>query len=345
MNFGVLYVAFGGWHQQEAIRSHRSLRFFNPHIKTAIVVENGFSGDFLSEFDVIISVNRGPFHAYTEKVRALQLSPFETTLYLDTDTHIRGDVEHMQDLLGDVALAACMVGNTPTINSGVLLYSRTRCASLLDEWRRRMEPAEQCEMGFFADRHTSYGDQNFLNLILAERGTNDFKTLDYLIYNCKDGDIWAAVERNEIERSIILHTHDWERLYSLLPNVDPRLRYQLDQIQNYTSAIFAKKNEMVAAGNGVGAALLLRRAIDYFPNVHFMVDLAQCTWNIGAIDEAGYWFARAAKAEPNMGYPSARHADFLYAIGRAEQAFTAGRRARKLDPKCQLAFDPDGRQL
>lgn len=339
MDFGVLYVAFGGWHQREALRSFRSLRFFNPTIKTAIVVENGFAGEFLNDFDCVISVCRGPFHAYTDKVRALRLSPFETTLFLDADTHIRGDVCHMASLLNDTGMAACMQGGSTTINSGVLLYDHTKSSPLLDYWCRRMEAAPQHEMGFFADRRVSFGDQNILNDILANRSADQLRILDYLVYNCKDADIWSAAETGDLSRSLILHTHDWKRLYGTLPNVPPSLESQLNEIQEYVDAVFVKKKELIALNNHIAVSLLLYRAIEHFPEMHFMVDLAQHSWRFGSMDDATYWFEKATRAAPGTGYPHARYADFLHATGRKEEAIVAARHARDLDPNCILDFE------
>src|SRR5215208_3461522 len=93
--FGALYIALDGWGQQEALRSHSSLRHFNPGIRTAIVIPHGAYGSVFREFDYDISAKGNNIPENAEKVCGLSLTPFEISLFLDSATHIRGDVSHM----------------------------------------------------------------------------------------------------------------------------------------------------------------------------------------------------------------------------------------------------------
>ncbi len=89
---GFLYVAFGHKHTQEAIISVASLRKFNPDANIAVVTDQDIGS---SEFNQIIRAaapelsGTGNYHV---KIEGLRRSPFERTIFLDTDTVVCGDL-------------------------------------------------------------------------------------------------------------------------------------------------------------------------------------------------------------------------------------------------------------
>ena len=82
-NRGVVYTAWGKC-IEEAERSASTAKKFG--LKTCLV-SNHYAG---SAFDHFIRTDASLTH-HTEKIHAWGLSPFKTTLYLDTDTQIVGD--------------------------------------------------------------------------------------------------------------------------------------------------------------------------------------------------------------------------------------------------------------
>jgi hypothetical protein len=150
--FGVLYVGISGWWQREVLRSQLSLRHHNPGIRTAVVIGEGSYGDVFRTFDYVITMKTGEYHPYTDKARRLLLTPFQTTLFLDSDTHVRGNIEHLPQLLGEHAIA---VTDAPwcdmAMSSGVILYERNRAAPMISDWIGRMCAATQSDIGFFEE--------------------------------------------------------------------------------------------------------------------------------------------------------------------------------------------------
>lgn len=107
MNFGVLYVAIGGAYVKEAETSARSLRKVSPAMKIAIVTDQGSANPEL--FDQVISAtgeesgtatyakkDRGN---YFHKIGLMALTPFERTIFLDTDTYVARPLEGLFNLL------------------------------------------------------------------------------------------------------------------------------------------------------------------------------------------------------------------------------------------------------
>ncbi len=149
MTRGVVWVATGAAHVDAARASAASVRARNPGLATAIFCDAEDPGP---EFDRVQPVEGA--HARS-KVDCLPRTPFDETLYLDTDTRVTGDLGDLFRLLErfDVAAAhrvrdpARMRGPAPEggpprafpeHNGGVLLYrSSPGVMSFLEDWRTR----------------------------------------------------------------------------------------------------------------------------------------------------------------------------------------------------------------
>jgi hypothetical protein len=149
MTRGVVWVATGAAHVAAARASAASVRASNPGLATAIFCDAEAPGP---GFDMVEAVERA--HARS-KVDCLPRTPFDETLYLDTDTRVRGDLGDLFRLLErfDVAAAhrvrdpARMRGAPPDEgpplafpehNGGVLLYRRApEVLAFLEDWRAR----------------------------------------------------------------------------------------------------------------------------------------------------------------------------------------------------------------
>lgn len=158
---GVLYIAWGTAHVEEARRSAATVKRSNPALGTAIFCN---AGDDASGFDTAFPIPEG---LKRPKVDLLPDSPFDETLYLDNDTAVRGDLAGLFDLLQKFELCGAHVAlwhrprhnkvwrkappdAFPEINCGVLLYRRSeRTTAFFRAWSHAFATA-----GFGVDQVT-----------------------------------------------------------------------------------------------------------------------------------------------------------------------------------------------
>jgi hypothetical protein len=145
---GVLYVAIGLKYLEEAFVSLRSLRRYHPSIETAVVSD---LPDKAAEFfDICISLPDLP-GGFGTKVFALDHSPFERTVFLDTDTFVCGDISDLFVLLEkyDLAVAPDPARAVPYIlvegvphafpepNTGVIAFNKSELVlGLFSLWKK-----------------------------------------------------------------------------------------------------------------------------------------------------------------------------------------------------------------
>jgi hypothetical protein len=145
LSFGVLYVATGLPFLQEAIASARSLHSSNPEIPIAIFTNIDVS-EHCELFDIVRIIENAKYDS-NDKIFAIANSPFEKTVFIDTDTRILCDISDLRRLLErfDIALALDPIRSDqdqpsipdcfPTLNSGLIAYRRNaKTAKLFDEW-------------------------------------------------------------------------------------------------------------------------------------------------------------------------------------------------------------------
>jgi hypothetical protein len=140
---GVVYVATGKKYYDEACISVRSLKASNT-LRTAIFTDQPQQNP---DFDLHIPV-KSTGDGFLDKVVNLKDSPFERTLFLDTDTFVCSDLTDLFSLLDqfDIALAhdhlvrevyavAGIPQAFPELNTGVLLFRNSQAMrTLLDDW-------------------------------------------------------------------------------------------------------------------------------------------------------------------------------------------------------------------
>lgn len=168
-------MAFGEKFVAEAIHSVRSLQQHSPALPAVLYTNAPIQG---APFDEVRVVEVGHFRA---KVDLLGQSPFERTLYLDSDTRVVHDLRDVFDVLGkfDVAMAHDFARKRQTMasvipeyaaipyafsefNGGVILYGRTPGAvRFLESWRERFHQ--------FKDRTRGW-DQPALRVAAWESG-------------------------------------------------------------------------------------------------------------------------------------------------------------------------------
>lgn len=144
---GILYIATGDRFREEAHFSARRVHQLMPEMPMALA-----SDQFCDEeiFACRIPIQH-PQGSFADKIAPLAKSPFEQTLFLDTDTYLCEAVPEIFELLQqyDVAMAHAPMRHTgsvdvpasfPEFNSGVIAYrmnDRTRL--LFDNWARFYE--------------------------------------------------------------------------------------------------------------------------------------------------------------------------------------------------------------
>ena len=150
---GVLFVAAGDVHVAAARAAAASVRETNPGLAIAIFCDARDPGP---EFDQATFIENGRARS---KVDALFRTPFERTLYLDTDTRVRGDLADMFRLLDRFDLAVAQVTRAykasyrkswkadvpdafPQHNGGVILYRSSPVAlDFMRDWQANYDAA------------------------------------------------------------------------------------------------------------------------------------------------------------------------------------------------------------
>jgi len=170
MNRGVLYFAKGETFLEEAELSARRVRELMPECPISIVADREPDADCFD--DVVIDSSE---FLKRDKPRAMRRTPYERTIYLDTDTYLQEPVDDLFDLLDEFDMAlrrnkseihARDVNDTdpnagvpeafPEFNTGVVPYRKTSAVQeLFDEWERLCLPDHDADQRSF--RPALYG--------------------------------------------------------------------------------------------------------------------------------------------------------------------------------------------
>lgn len=165
---GILYIAAGAKYIRAALHSADTVRKHCPGLSTHLFADwepQGF--DFGRSPHPFTSVDAIDQPHRRSKVDYIARTPFDRTLYLDTDTALNADVRGMFQILDrfDIALAHAhrrgaavrlrpwrvpLPQAFPQYNGGVILYRRTPAvAAFFEDWRRSFH-----EAGFLQDQTT-----------------------------------------------------------------------------------------------------------------------------------------------------------------------------------------------
>ena len=145
---GVVYSAIGEFYIGEAVRSAESSLRHNhiPHVLFA----DGEPATPLSGLTVLPFTSSG--NPYADKIANMRRSPFERTLYLDSDTYVVDEIVHVLELLEHYDLAAAFASGyrglaDPGVpksfhefNTGVLAWRRSsRTEEFMAAWQATYE--------------------------------------------------------------------------------------------------------------------------------------------------------------------------------------------------------------
>jgi hypothetical protein len=151
---GILYIAMADEYFEEAKISARSVRENMPDINVACITDRKRESDLFDEI-LVKEPNGG-----SDKVYLLSDSPFDETLYLDTDTLLSDDVSELFGLLEKFDIGAAQApirileaeegepnqpytdipDAFPDLNTGVLVFrNNSKFSDLTKDWRKYYE--------------------------------------------------------------------------------------------------------------------------------------------------------------------------------------------------------------
>ena len=132
-SIGVIYIATGEKFIREACQSVVSLKAKMPNIPVTIFASEDLKN---SNFDQVIVIEK-PDYNHVDKIKYIYASPYDYTLFLDTDTYISADFSEIFTVLDkfDMGVAHAplnmrgFVNGVPEsfqqLNTGVILYKKS----------------------------------------------------------------------------------------------------------------------------------------------------------------------------------------------------------------------------
>ena len=173
---GVLYVATGRKFVAEAEVSAGSVKSVMPEFPIALASDCGSTS---RHFDIQFKIKDAAY-SFIDKILALKTTPFERTLYLDTDTFLLEQVNSLFDLLERFDLAAAfeparflyditgVPSSFPELNTGVILYNSCPLVfNAVDEWHRLY--AEEIERKRLAGEKAWHDQLAFTRMVFASK--------------------------------------------------------------------------------------------------------------------------------------------------------------------------------
>jgi hypothetical protein len=153
-NSGVLYIAAGEKYIRAAIHSARSVRKYCPELPIHLFADwQNYAFRFDQSPDPFTSINTIQNPHRRSKVDYLAQSPYEKTLYLDSDTALNANISDMFMILDRFDIAMChahwrrssvttrtwqkeLPEAFPQFNTGVILYKRSiKTLDFFQAWR------------------------------------------------------------------------------------------------------------------------------------------------------------------------------------------------------------------
>lgn len=130
---GIVYIATGSEFVEEAILSVQTLRDFMPDVDVTLMTDKKVRAE---QFDNVIEIT-DPEYGFEDQILNLERSPYQRTIYLDTDIYVDADFSELFDLVDsfDMGLAYTTTRGSknlkdvpqcfPEYNSGVMVYENT----------------------------------------------------------------------------------------------------------------------------------------------------------------------------------------------------------------------------
>lgn len=152
---GIYYIASGEKYINEALDSIKRVREVMPYVMIALCSDSRIDEDI--DINYFIKLE-SPQYNFADKVCNYLRTPFENTLFLDTDTYLVDSVESIFELLNRFDIAAphapieeddyvSITDAFPEMNSGVIAYkknSSTEC--LFNLYKKHYLYSLKCEV-------------------------------------------------------------------------------------------------------------------------------------------------------------------------------------------------------
>jgi len=157
---GIIFVAIGDLYLKNAIRASNSVRRFHPdlriHLFTDLEGEAAIKRVHVNSFSSI-SLIANPHRR--SKIECMANSPFEHTLYLDTDVRLASEISHLFKVLEKYDIALChehrrsqakmdvhwridLPNAFPQFNSGAVLFRKNPAMdSFFRQWAENYQAA------------------------------------------------------------------------------------------------------------------------------------------------------------------------------------------------------------
>ncbi|MGE0004596.1 MAG: hypothetical protein AB7S92_03300 [Parvibaculaceae bacterium] len=151
---GIVFICTGEFYTDRALEAAESVRRSNPRIPMVLFTDQTIRSE------LFVSIERITDPHMRSKIDYLDKSPFDLTLYLDTDVRVIGDISDMFGLLEKYEMAGAHVRarakprrlkswrlslprTFPQINCGVLLYKKCEATSrLFRDWQAAYREAK-----------------------------------------------------------------------------------------------------------------------------------------------------------------------------------------------------------
>ncbi len=184
---GILLIAFGESYRNEARRSLASLRRSNPSIKTAVVTDSEWISDPRPDHFII----RPPVAGFASKPAYIRETPFDDTLFVDTDTVFARDVQKIFGLLRHYDIGVTFEG--PQLNEPDGLELHTQCSSgvilfrmsasilrVFDTWSELHTKRSADLIGALGSDFRGLNDQRYLAIAIARSRVRPVHLAPYL---------------------------------------------------------------------------------------------------------------------------------------------------------------------
>lgn len=226
MNKGIIYVVVGDIkYLKECIFSATSLKKHCPDIPITLFTDNlKVKASCFDEVKTIVN----DINAMKIKVKYLYESPYEYTLFLDSDTQVRKPIYEMFDLLVDCDIA---LANRPKIdrsympaklisytepdayNTGVILYKKSEPnKNFFSKWLEVVMLQDNADM--WAGH---YCDQYYFDKLIQEKHHLKYgvklKIFSNKLYNVRPPMILQLKKDGEMDNVKILHCHNLHKTF------------------------------------------------------------------------------------------------------------------------------------
>ncbi|NEO79156.1 FkbM family methyltransferase [Moorena sp. SIO4G3] len=223
---GVIYLAIGEKFKQEFINAYKFFKKSNPTIPISL-----FTDCPMGELDgcTVYPLNDKK-NPHKLKVDILKKSPYQKTLFLDTDTLVVGDISDIFSFLDDCDLC---IAKTPhidyskppykylgyeshnTMNTGVFAFKKCQfITKMIDGWITLVSKQNDSTM-----RAGHFGDQYYFNQLLQsgffEQEGGKVKVIDNKIYNVRPQPLPHLIKDGLFNQAKIIHL----RLPAFVPSL------------------------------------------------------------------------------------------------------------------------------